>query len=237
MKKRYRYITCGVIKPTDKVSDFRLIGINQVYGYSDAIRIEIPDDLKLEKLSCDCYSTTEDERTIADLNPEVVLRFNGRIKVNKELTALFKAGKLDDDEYDITSIMRDKGYVRVLRLGFLNKEQLKWWSDNHTKNWQVMAIPKNTNNVVFYNEKYVVEHYKKYLDIIKEIIDSNEGYKEVCNDKSNVELMDIYGNVCLMHCCDTRLRDSEGIRYFIEDELDGEVNWQKFINKHKAEKG
>lgn len=235
MRKRYRYITSGMIKATDKISNYRLISLNQVYGYSDAIRIEIPDNLKLEKLSCDDYSTTEDERTIADLNPEVVLRFNGRTKVNKELTELFRAGKLEVS--DVSSIMKDKGYTIVLRLGFLNKEQSKWWSDNPTKHWQILEIPTNTDNVVFYNEKYVVEHYKKYLDIIKEIIDSNEEYKEVCKDKSNVELMDIYGHVCLMHCCDTRLSDSDGVRYSIEDELDNKVRWNKFMNKHKVEKG
>ena len=235
MKKIYRYITCGVIHPTDKVSDFRLIGINQVYGESDAIRIEIPDDLKLEKWSCDCYSTTEDKRTIADLNPAVVIRFNGRTKADKELTEMFMNGKLEVS--DISSIMRDRGYTRVLRLGFLTKEQLKWWSSNHTKHWQIFEIPTNTDNAVFYNEKYVVEHYKKYLDIIKEIIDSNEEYKEVCKDKSNVELMDIYGNVCLMHCCDTRLKDSDGIRHFIKEELDEKVSWNKFMNEHKVEKG
>ena len=235
MKKRYRYITSGIVEATDKVSDYRLIGINQVYGMSDFIRIEIPDDLKLEKWSCDCYSTTEDERTVADFNPTVMIRVNGEVRADRELTKMFLNGELDDER--ISNIMINRGYRHVLRFGYITKAQMKWWSDNHEKNWQFFKIPKDRDNVKFYSEEYITEHFKKYLDIIKGIINNNEEYKKTFKEYSNTKLMDIYGNVCLMHCCDTKLDDSDGIRHFIKEELDDNVRWNRFMNEHKVEKG
>ena len=235
MKKRYRYITSGVVKATDKVSDYRLIGINQVYGMSDFIRIEIPDDLKLEKWSCDCYSTTEDERTVAEFNPTVMIRVNGEVRADKELTRMFISRELNDER--ISKIMLNRGYRHVLRFGYITKDQMKWWSDNHEKHWQIWKIPKNTDKAQFYSEEYITEHFKKYLDIIKGIINNNEEYKKTFNGYSNNKLMDIYGNVCLMHCCDTKLNDSDGVRHFIKEELDDKLRWNKIMNEHKVEKG
>lgn len=65
---RYRYITCGVATPKDKVSDFRLIAQNKVGFASQAFRIAIPDDMVLTKYDCDPYSITEDDRTLAQLH-------------------------------------------------------------------------------------------------------------------------------------------------------------------------
>ena len=81
----YRYITSGGIKATDKVSDYKLISSIKAYGESDFIRIELPDGFKLTKYNCDGYSTTKDKRTIAELNPAVIVRFNGVTKTDKEL--------------------------------------------------------------------------------------------------------------------------------------------------------
>lgn len=75
-RKRYRYILCGVVSEEDKISDFRLIAANNVkpnYNNFSAIKVEIPEDMKLEKWSCDPYSTTYDNRKIGELPYDVVI--------------------------------------------------------------------------------------------------------------------------------------------------------------------
>ena len=75
-RKKYRYILNGVALGSDKIGDFRLIGANNIkpsyHGYS-ALRVQIPDDLELEKWKCDSYSTTRDERTLDELGYDVML--------------------------------------------------------------------------------------------------------------------------------------------------------------------
>lgn len=230
MKKRYRYITSGIVKATDKVSNYRLIGINQVYGMSDFIRIEIPDDLKLEKWSCDCYSTTEDDRTVAEFNPTVMIRVNGEVKADKELTRMFLSGEVEN--MHIMQSMFKRGYTCALRLGYITHKQMAWLNDNHEKQWQVWEIPNNTDKAQFYSEKYITEHFEKYLKIIKDVINNNTEYKEAFKNYSNTELMDIYGNCCLMHCCDTKL-DSEHMENFINEELSSKLRKIKYIESYK----
>ena len=75
--KKYRYISCGIAKSTDKISDFRLIGRNQLFPEERVvIRVIIPDDLKLSKYSCDNYSTTKDSRTLEELGCDNILTFD-----------------------------------------------------------------------------------------------------------------------------------------------------------------
>lgn len=76
MKKKYRYILNGTVLGTDKISDFRLISGNMIqpdYNGKSAIRVIIPDDLELQKWSCDSYSTTDDSRTIEELGYDILI--------------------------------------------------------------------------------------------------------------------------------------------------------------------
>ena len=87
-KKRYRYIFCGLVNPTDSISDFRLVSAVTAANMLESrncIRVEIPADLTLHKWSCDSYSTTYDKRTLKELNAVVYDRRLGRIdeKLNK----------------------------------------------------------------------------------------------------------------------------------------------------------
>ena len=87
--KKYRYISCGIAKSTDKISDFRLIGGNQLFPEERVVlRVVIPDDLKLSKYSCDSYSTTEDSRTLEELGCDVMIRINGRWIIKNNLKHL-----------------------------------------------------------------------------------------------------------------------------------------------------
>lgn len=85
---RYRYIKASCT-PTDKICKFRLLShriINTLTHYpGDKIfRVYIPDDLKLEKYSCDIYATTEDTRTIEELGYDIIITmWNGKQKIVK----------------------------------------------------------------------------------------------------------------------------------------------------------
>ena len=87
MRKRYRYVLNGCVLGEDKISDFRLIAGNNIspaYNGEVAIRVEIPNDLKLTKYSCDPYSTTDDERTINELGYDVLIWNKGKWKIRNE---------------------------------------------------------------------------------------------------------------------------------------------------------
>lgn len=75
MRKRYRYITNGVVIGEHKICGYRLIAsTNMRSEYKRvAIRVNIPSDLVLEKWSCDPYSTTDDERTLDELGYDVMI--------------------------------------------------------------------------------------------------------------------------------------------------------------------
>lgn len=74
--KRYRYVLSGTALGTDKISDFRLVAANNIkpsYNGESALRVNIPDDLILEKLSCDTYSTTDDNRILDELGYDILI--------------------------------------------------------------------------------------------------------------------------------------------------------------------
>ncbi|MEC2463390.1 hypothetical protein P9X10_00565 [Bacillus cereus] len=76
MRNKYRYILNGITLGTDPIGRFRLIAGNNIKPSYDgyiAIRVNIPENLKLEKWSCDPYSTTEDERTLEELGYDVLI--------------------------------------------------------------------------------------------------------------------------------------------------------------------
>lgn len=79
--KKYRYIWCGGCYIDDKISNYRLISSKT----NSCIQVEIPDDMELNKYSCDSYSTTYDERLIKDLNPQAIIYVNNRYEIHNEL--------------------------------------------------------------------------------------------------------------------------------------------------------
>lgn len=96
-KKRYRYISSGIAVGSEKIRNFRLIGGRNVkasYDGKAVIRVCLPDDLIIEKWSCDSYSTTKDERTIEELEYDVLIwnESKGRWRIYNE----YKGTKLCD---------------------------------------------------------------------------------------------------------------------------------------------
>jgi hypothetical protein len=83
IRYRYRYIWNGGVLGKDKISEYRLIS-NTVQASNVVIRVNIPDDLKLTKWSCDSYSTTDDERTLDELGYDILVwKTNRWIKYNR----------------------------------------------------------------------------------------------------------------------------------------------------------
>lgn len=110
-RKKYRYISNGCAKPSDPIRNFRLIGGNQLKSldcrFNDVIRVEIPEDMVLEKYSCDGYSTTEDTRTLEELKYNVIVRFKDGFVRRPD----FEQRQPDESILDgISEKLREEGY-------------------------------------------------------------------------------------------------------------------------------
>lgn len=74
---RHKYIFCGIVKGSDKISSFRLISSIRKYSLGEVVRVNIPDDLQIEHWSGDSYSTTSDPRTLDELGWDCYILYKG----------------------------------------------------------------------------------------------------------------------------------------------------------------
>ena len=130
---KYRYILCGVVNPTDKLSDFRLIGANNIGHANNAIRVELPDTVELTKYTCDNYSTTSCDIQIKDLNPIVICKLNGRFKTSKELTEQWLNGKQPYTFHE--------GKHYATKFGELSYKQYEWYYHNRIIAYRYDKLP------------------------------------------------------------------------------------------------
>ena len=107
-KHKYRYILAGYVRPSDPISAFRLIGASNLGHTDSAIRIVV-DDVKLTKYSCDCYSTTNDTRTLAELGYDCMVRINWKWVIQNSLRPIN-----NNDLFNISEKMYLNGYVSAL---------------------------------------------------------------------------------------------------------------------------
>lgn len=119
---RVRYILNGCVKPYDKICNYRLISANNISSHNSAIRVNIPDDMTLEKLSCDCYSTTDDTRTIAELGYDVIVKINKNWHIMNEFKNI--------EPHEICTKMAEKGYQPLQYYGYVSHDIYKKWM-NH----------------------------------------------------------------------------------------------------------
>ena len=122
---KYAYILSGIIDPDDPIKYYRLLSGNNMCDTSHCIRIRIPDDMKLTKLSCDTYHKTEDKRSLNDIGYDVLVKFNGRWKVRNDLKNV--------QPHAVHEVMMTEGYNSVKKLGFLTKKQYKAWFAKQTE--------------------------------------------------------------------------------------------------------
>ena len=85
-RPRYRYITSEVVSPAHAVAGYELRSANQLTADKmSAIRIAVPRGMGVKYSPADKCSFTTDERTLEDLNYDVIIRMRGRWKVTNEL--------------------------------------------------------------------------------------------------------------------------------------------------------
>ena len=119
-KNRIRYITCGLANPNEPISNFKLIE-GCTFGYvnvSDALRVELPSDLKLTQSKLDRCSTTNDPRTLIQLGAVPVVKVDGNWKRMPELWPAHQTHEWHD-------VLREKKdlYGTPSPCGYLNRER------------------------------------------------------------------------------------------------------------------
>lgn len=175
MSKRYRYITCGLVSPDEPVNNFRLIGPSHLTPGNDGIRIELPDDIELEKYSCDTYSTTQDERTIRELNPVVMIRINNKLVRHKELEKEWLDGKVQPHEFTRWVEKHDNLTISGCRkFGLITHKQYKFYSEHYRDCIVLDHLPKDDEIDDFKIEIPV----KKYENLIKKMREFIKDYHE-----------------------------------------------------------
>lgn len=150
-KTRTRYILNGGAKATDKICDYGLIGAVNIKSFCSALRVNIPDDLELEKWSCDDYSTTSDTRTIGELGYDVMVKINKRWRAMNELKGV--------EPHEIHTKMAEKGYHPLQYYGYVSHEMYKKWM-NH----EIIHYDSDGNPLPNYQTLYEIMHSLNVTD-------------------------------------------------------------------------
>ncbi len=120
---RHRYILCGMVSGSDKLSDFRLI--SKLDPDEDSfIRVNIPDDVKLNTFPGDGYSTTDCDKTLDELGYDCYIKYRNKWLKTNELKPYNPAHWYEVLEY---------GYdIRMVNgMGYGTKQDEKdWWAGN-----------------------------------------------------------------------------------------------------------
>lgn len=84
----YKYILANA-NATDMICNYRLVSHCQLDEFHTAIRVEIPEDIKLKHWSDD-YFTTNACIPICNLKPVIVCKTKDSWEINSELTGMFR---------------------------------------------------------------------------------------------------------------------------------------------------
>ena len=203
MRKHYRYVCCGVCGPTEPVSHFRLIGGTNVGHESSVVRIEIPDDMKLEKW--DLYSTTNDERLLKELNPRVMVRVNNKLTYFEGLQKDWLDNKVQPHEFH-TYMSEHYGYKMWLKFGFITKMQFLFCHKFYDKILMLDKLPDITSQqeIEEYQLSAPMEENRTRIEMLKEYFREYPDF----TDEVRAELLS-YGDEKLLseiykyadHCC------------------------------------
>lgn len=245
MAERYRYITTGVVSPIDKLSAFRLVGGNQLYGEFDAIRVTIPEDVELIKYDSDNYSTTECDMLLKDLDPKFLVRINGRLREDAELTDKWLREEVAP--HQTGAYMKQHGYYSYIRFGHITRDMLPFVDKHYDKLWQLKRIPKGDDFAGFYTDKEYQEKFPDIIAYMRELVNSDDEYMLKYIDKddykklqsfSDTKLVDIYAHACFVGCCDTNLSHNfdGSMKYWIRNEFSDEIEDLKYEEPVKSEK-
>lgn len=116
-RTRYRYITSETMSPKHAIASYELHSARQLTADNmSAIRIAVPKGMNVKYVPKHKFSQTSDERTLEDLNYEVIVRMRGRWKVVDELKGV------QPFEYDRE--LKKRGYHKTAT-GYLTNTQYR----------------------------------------------------------------------------------------------------------------
>ncbi len=166
-----------------------------IRGFDYAIRVALPDDIMLRREGCDaCYYATDDERRISEFSPVVVVRYNGRLRVDGEMTERWLNGLQPRQFYDV---IQERGYRGWSRFGFLNEKQFSFCCKYSDKVYQLKRIPRDLSPGVFWNEEEYYKYGGRYIEKVRGIL-SKKKFAPF-RDITDVEILDFYGDLCSMN--------------------------------------
>lgn len=190
---RYRYIFNGGVVASDKISNYRLLDKQKIQGESDVLRVEIPEDAKLEKWDCDEYSTWDSSNKrdflVSELNPKICAKINGRWSILEEATNDWLNGKEMRDA--IKDNLGDKYcFNATLNVGYVTWEQYSWMQKNGKVSWRFKVLPSDLENAKvppltpseLRTLDYVREQFNEHYE---DIVDNSRFFKE--NEKQDAK--------------------------------------------------
>lgn len=186
---RVRYLLRSDVEPTTDISSgYRLAKYSDLGNQVDALRLTIPDYVNI--INEGDYDVINEHIEVKELKPKILIRMNGELRVNEYLTDYWLAGELKLN--GIMGYMALWGYSVASNFGYLDEEQLKYYSDNIERVWQLNKIPSPSHRV----ELKPASHFPDILRSINELVnnESRLAYgKELTSDK----LLSIYAKICM----------------------------------------
>lgn len=130
-RKIYRYILNGTVNLNDSISKYKLIAQNKFPNDDNlpighAVRFLVPNDMKIKQQRGTTYSTTEDTRTLTELDCKLVIKINGRWKENP-----FGLSLTNIQPHQILPEMLRKGYL-LTAIGYLDREHYLYFTYHYT---------------------------------------------------------------------------------------------------------
>lgn len=126
---KHRYIFCGVVWEEPQLKNYRLLS-GLKYSGGQAIRVDIPDNVILNKCLGDSYSTTDCDKTIHDLGCDCYLLYNDKWR-----------------KFNWLKNIEPYCWFRALEhiFGLYNCYDTIGWTDNfeYYKDWYLNQHPKN----------------------------------------------------------------------------------------------
>lgn len=146
--RRFRYILCGLVNYDGPISDYRLIGANNLNDAASCIRFKLPNNFHLTKYSCDSYSTTDDKRTLNEIGYDVLVKINGRWVVRNDLKGI--------QPHTIYKAMMKEGLSPVKKMGYMNHAQYKAYYQNRDKKIRAALTNGELPNEPEFANKYAL---------------------------------------------------------------------------------
>jgi hypothetical protein len=186
---RVRYLLRSDVEPTSDISSgYRLAKYSDLGNQVDALRLTIPDYVNI--INEGDYDIIEEHIEVKELKPKILIRMNGELKENNYLTDYWLAGEFKLD--GIMGYMALLEYSVVPNFGYLDEEQLKYYSDNIERVWQLNKIPPASHRV----ELKPASQFPDLLRSVRELVTSESRLaygKELTSDK----LLSVYAKVCM----------------------------------------